>query len=120
MTCEPFECNPSLSFPRELAPDGKGQHVVFGSIAKKLVKLTQCPILLFRSTALRAEVSSAMVRTIVDVNYTNLKHEVVRKRGQKRSLLYREVWDVLYRLKADRAFTHNWPAAPAGAPVWPS
>jgi hypothetical protein len=61
----------------------------------------------YLGTAPRAEVSSAMARMIADVNYSNLKHEVAKRQGQKRSLLYHEVWDVLYRLQTDRAFADD-------------
>ena len=37
-------------------------------------------------------ISEAMARMIADVDYSNFKHEVARMQGQKRSILYREVW----------------------------
>jgi hypothetical protein len=61
----------------------------------------------YLATAPRAEVSEAMARMIADVNYSNLKHEVAKRQGQKRSLLYHEVWDVLYRLQTDPAFAYD-------------
>ena len=61
----------------------------------------------YLATAPRAEVSSAMARMIADVNYSNFKHEVAKRQGQKRSLLYHEVWDVLYRLQTDAAFADD-------------
>ena len=45
--------------------------------------------------------------SFADVNYSNFKHEVAKRQGQKRSLLYHEVWDVLYRLQTDPAFADD-------------
>ena len=44
------------------------------------------------STAAAETLSEAMARMIADVDYSNFKHEVARMQGQKRSILYREVW----------------------------
>jgi hypothetical protein len=61
----------------------------------------------YRATAPRAEDSSAMARMIADVSYSNFKHEVAKRQGQKRSLLYHEVCDVLYRLQTDPTFADD-------------
>jgi hypothetical protein len=61
----------------------------------------------YLATAPRAEVSAAMAGMIADVDYSNFKHEVAKRQGQKRSLLYHEVWDVLYRLQTDPTFADD-------------
>jgi hypothetical protein len=61
----------------------------------------------YLATAPRAEVSAAMAGMIADVDYSNFKHEVAKRQGQKRSLLYHEVWDVLYGLQTDPTFADD-------------
>ena len=58
----------------------------------------------FRATALRAEVSAAMVRLVDGLDYDNFKAEVAKRQGHVRSNLYHEVWSVLHRLQTDPAF----------------
>ena len=48
-----------------------------------------------------------MAGIIADVDYSNFKHEVAKRQGQKRSLLYHEVWDVLYGLQTDPTFADD-------------
>ncbi len=58
----------------------------------------------FHATASRTDISSAFSRILDTLNYDNFKNEVDKKQGHKRSTLYHEVSDILYKLQADPAF----------------
>ena len=62
----------------------------------------------YRARAPRAEVASAMVKIVNDIQYGNFKDEVAREQGKERAGLYGEVWQALYDLPDD--------AVPAKAP----
>lgn len=53
----------------------------------------------FRAVAPRAEVASAMVSLVNQLNYSNFKDQVAQVQGAARAHLYHDVWDVLYRLQ---------------------
>ncbi|KRB85097.1 NUDIX hydrolase [Noviherbaspirillum sp. Root189] len=65
----------------------------------------------FRAQAPRAEVSAAMARLMEDLDYSNFKSEVAKRQGHKRSILYHDVRDVLYKLQTDPAFVEVEQAA---------
>lgn len=65
----------------------------------------------FRAVAPRSEVSAAMARMVDGLDYSNFKSEVAKKQGHKRASLYHQVWDVLYHLQTDPAFSEKEPVA---------
>ena len=62
----------------------------------------------YRARAPRAEVASAMVKIVNDIQYGNFKDEVAREQGKGRAGFYGKVWEVLYDLPDE--------GAPARAP----
>jgi hypothetical protein len=57
----------------------------------------------YRARAPRAEVASAMVKIVNDIQYGNFKDEVAREQGKERAGFYGEVWQALYDLPDDAA-----------------
>ena len=53
----------------------------------------------FRAVAPQAEVAVAMAQMVNSLDYSNVKSQVAKVQGSERAHLYRDVWDVLYRLQ---------------------
>ena len=63
----------------------------------------------FRAVAPKADVSTAMAKLISNLDYSNFKSEVAKQQGKKRASLYRQVWDVLYKLQTEPAYIEKTP-----------
>lgn len=64
----------------------------------------------YRARAPRAEVASAMVKIVNDIQYDNFKDEVDKQQGKVRAGFYARVWEVLYSLP-DQAAPAQDPSA---------
>lgn len=59
----------------------------------------------YRATAPRAAVARVMAQFIDQLDYSNFKNQVSKTQGKKRAELYQDVWEVLYRLQHNPAYT---------------
>jgi ADP-ribose pyrophosphatase YjhB (NUDIX family) len=58
----------------------------------------------YRAKASRNDVAAAVAHFVRGLDYGNFKSEVAKTQGQKRSSLYHNVWDVLYKLQFDPGY----------------
>ena len=55
----------------------------------------------YRARAPREAVAAALLRAVIDIDYSNFKKTVAEEQGHDRAELYSQVWGVLYRLQGD-------------------